>query len=53
MWICDTRLINYLWLKGYMPAEETNTQAYFKKSNKLYALLELFHLEYDCFPNRL
>lgn len=46
------RLIDYLWLKGCIPAYETPLAAYYRITADLYYLLEAYYIRYYCIPNR-
>lgn len=49
--IKSDRLINYLYLRGCIPALETPVAAYYVLSADLYSLLESYYIRYYCLPN--
>ena len=49
--IKSNRLINYLWLRGCIPAYETPIAAYYRITEDLYMLLEAYYIRFYCIPN--
>lgn len=49
--IKSNRLINYLWMRGCIPAYETPIAAYYRITEDLYMLLEAYYIRYYCIPN--
>lgn len=45
------RLINYLYMRGCIPALETDVAAYYVINGDLYSLLESYYIRYYCIPN--
>lgn len=45
------KLIDYLWLKGCIPAFETPAAAYYRITADLHMLLENYYIRYYCIPN--
>ena len=45
------RLINFLWLRGCIPALETPVAAYYRITADLHMLLEAYYIRYYCIPN--
>lgn len=53
MWcIKSTRLIDFLWERGLMPALEFGEIAFYRSSVDLRLLLESYYIRYVCIPNR-
>lgn len=45
------KLIDYLWLRGCIPAFETQTAAYYRITKDLQMILENYYIRYYCIPN--
>jgi hypothetical protein len=52
MKIHSTRMINFLMERGLEPVYECEYYAEFRRTPKLYELLDSYFIVYNCFPNR-
>lgn len=53
MFVRNGRKLNYLLESGLEPYYIEPSGCHFRKSKKLFELLERYTIIYDCFPNRL
>jgi len=54
MWcIKNLNIIDYLWERGYIPAYETDSGAFYKSSADLRLLLDSYFIRFICIPNKL
>lgn len=50
--IRSTKLIDFLWERGCIPAFETDIAAYYVITQDLYMLMESYYIRFYCIPNR-
>lgn len=53
MKIHSVRMINFLMEHGEEPVYECEYYAKFRRSDRLYELLDLYYIKYTCIPNRI